>query len=598
VENESVPSLIVIRGNDQGSEFELESDRVGVGRDPANEIQLHDTEVSRRHAEIRGEEGRYVLVDLDSSNGTFVNNDRIVRRALEDSDEIRIGSSVLLFRAGTNNHLETRVTGQVAIVAGNYSDDSNIIHSVSPEESNRLWVQSLESNDGAPLNDLEVIYRTTMAVRHTLDIDQLLNKILKIIFEWVEADRGCILLVDGDGRLVPKAFHTRATKANSGKLSISKTILDYVMSHRQGVLTSDAKDDSRWNTTMSLLQHNVKEAICVPMQGRYNNMLGMIYIDTSTPPERIVTHGTLRKFHESHLRLMAAIGHQAAMAVEDTRYYTELVQAERLAAIGQTIAMLSHHIKNILQGVQGGRYLVEKGLADTANMLRNLPSSPEAEQLNKSVACIRKGWEISDKNQNRISNLVMDMLSFSKEREPSLEPADLNEVVADVVELMESRADEHGVKLLWRPYEQMPTLTFDPDGLHRAVLNIVTNAIDACEGRENGRVLVTTNYAPRDNVARVIVEDNGSGIPPDKIDAIFKLFHSTKSNRGTGLGLPVSNKIVREHGGKIVVQSEEGKGSRFTVVIPAIRPDGPGDGDPRRTITVPKNPGGPPLSGS
>ncbi len=585
-----MPSLIVIRGNDQGSEFELDLDRVSVGRDPSNTIQLHDTEVSRRHAEIRAEEGRYLLVDLNSSNGTFVNNDRILRRPLEDSDEIRIGSSVLLFRAGASNHLETRVSGQVSIVAGGVSEDSNIIHSVSPEESNRLWVQGLDSTDGAPLNDLEVIYRTTMAVRHTLDIDQLLNKILKIIFEWVEADRGCILLVDGDSRLVPKAYHNRSS-APSGRLSISKTILDYVMTQRQGVLTSDAKDDSRWNTTVSLLQHNVKEAICVPMQGRYNNMLGMIYIDTSTPPERIVTHGSLRKFHESHLRLMAAIGHQAAMAVEDTRYYSELMQAERLAAIGQTIAMLSHHIKNILQGVQGGRYLVEKGLADTANLLRNLAEGPQTEQLNKSVACIRKGWEISDKNQNRISNLVMDMLSFSKEREPSLEPADLNEVVADVVELMESRADEQGVKLLWRPYEEMPTLTFDPDGLHRAILNIVTNAIDACEGRENGRVLVSTNYSRNENVARVNVEDNGSGIPADKIDAIFKLFHSTKSNRGTGLGLPVSNKIIREHGGKIVVHSEEGKGSRFSVVLPAIRPDGPGENDPRRTVTLPKQPG-------
>ena len=99
---------------------------------------------------------------------------------------------------------------------------------------------------------------------------------------------------------------------------------------------------------------------------------------------------------------MIAIGHQAALAVEDTRYYSAMVQAERLAAIGQTIAMLSHHIKNILQGIRGGSYLIEMGLAE------------HDEEHG------RKGWNIVEKNQNKISALVMDMLTFSKEREPDL----------------------------------------------------------------------------------------------------------------------------------------------------------------------------------
>ena len=135
---------------------------------------------------------------------------------------------------------------------------------------------------------------------------------------------------------------------------------------------------------------------------------------------------------------MIAIGHQAALAVEDTRYYSAMVQAERLAAIGQTIATLSHHIKNILQGIRGGSYLIEMGLTE------------------HDESIVGKGWKIVEKNQNKISALVMDMLTFSKEREPDLTTANINAVVGDVVELMQARAEEEQVELDWQPAENMP----------------------------------------------------------------------------------------------------------------------------------------------
>ena len=135
------------------------------------------------------------------------------------------------------------------------------------------------------------------------------------------------------------------------------------MERNEGVLTSDARQDDRWDPAASILQAGIREAICVPMQGRYD-VVGVIYIDTSTSPQEVIQHGRATKFKEDHLKLMIAIAHQAALAVEDTRYYSAMVQAERLAAVGQTIATLSHHIKNILQGIRGGSYLIEMGLSD------------------------------------------------------------------------------------------------------------------------------------------------------------------------------------------------------------------------------------------
>ena len=167
----------------------------------------------------------------------------------------------------------------------------------------------------------------------------------------------------------------------------------------------------------------------------------------------------------------------------------------------------------------------------------------------------------------------MDMLSFSKEREPALEATDLNVVVTDVVELMQARAAELKVALDWTPCPDLPELELDPDGLHRAILNIVTNAIDASEEAPGARVRVATTWDEPTQTARVAVIDNGVGIAEADLATIFAVFASTKGARGTGLGLAVSRKIVREHGGRIEVASKVGKGAKFTIVLPGHKAD-------------------------
>ncbi|MFM8253543.1 MAG: ATP-binding protein, partial [Planctomycetota bacterium] len=112
--------------------------------------------------------------------------------------------------------------------------------------------------------------------------------------------------------------------------------------------------------------------------------------------------------------------------------------------------------------------------------------------------------------------------------------------------------------------------TLDPDALHRAILNVVTNAIDACERRPDARVIVSSELDRQREQVRVIVEDNGEGIAAADLQKIFSVFESSKGNRGTGLGLPVSQKILREHGGDITVTSQPGHGSRFLLAFPAI----------------------------
>ena len=160
------------------------------------------------------------------------------------------------------------------------------------------------------------------------------------------------------------------------------------------------------------------------------------------------------------------------------------------------------------------------------------------------------------------------MLSYSKEREPAVEPTDLNQVCEDVLEMVRGRATDRGVALEWRAGTGVSAVPCDPEGIHRAVLNLVSNAIDALEDRPNAKLAVQAILEPDGSWAKVIVLDNGPGIPADKVEDIFKPFVSTKGSRGTGLGLPVSRKIVREHGGDILVQSVLEKGSKFTIRVP------------------------------
>ena len=554
-------SLYVIQGRNRGARYDLavHEGAISIGRESGNFVQLDDNEVSRRHAEIRRIEGRFVVGDLKSSNGTFVNNRKVERAELSSGDQIQIGRTVMVY---SKDHDDERTIGLVDIVAPtNGADGSRIVRTMRedegvvaafmPDDTQNRWLARARSN-------VQVMYRTALAASHTLDIDELLGRILQLVFEWIEADRGCIMLLDPETRQLQTKARRDRRAGDTTSMAISRTILDYVLERREGVLTSDAQDDDRFASGHSVVRTGVREAICVPMQGRYDTV-GVMYVDTMVPLAESLEAGQ-RRFSDEHLKLMIAIGHQAALAVEDTTYYSAMVQSERLAAVGQTIATLSHHIKNILQGIKGGGYLVDMGLE------------------NDDFAVVRKGWDIVGRNQGKISSLVMDMLSFSKEREPDPVPTDLVALVSDIVETVQQRAADAGIAIRWTPPADLPRVVFDPEGISRAVLNVVTNALDAVENRPDPWVEIHVEIDRPAGLVRIIVADNGEGMTAETLAEIFNLFVSTKGSRGTGLGLTVSRKILREHDGDIRAESSLGAGSTFTLEFPlTLEADSPAD---------------------
>jgi signal transduction histidine kinase len=188
----------------------------------------------------------------------------------------------------------------------------------------------------------------------------------------------------------------------------------------------------------------------------------------------------------------------------------------------------------------------------------------------------RGGWGILKRNLDRIMNLSLNMLAYSRQRTLEVELTKVGPLLEECAELLHDLCQARQVALLVDADPEMPPIPMDPHLMHQALMNLMTNAVDAVEPKR-GAVTVRASYHPASRhhgsrpEAAISIIDNGPGIPPDKHEVIFEPFFTTKGLRGTGLGLAVTRRIVEEHGGRIVIESDTGKGSVFKVILPADR---------------------------
>ncbi|HLJ10695.1 MAG TPA: FHA domain-containing protein, partial [Planctomycetaceae bacterium] len=323
----SQATLLVIQGVDQGTRFEVDDVDVGLGRGAQNAIRIHDTEVSRAHARLSRVNGKYQLTDLNSSNGTYVNGTLINTREIATADEIQIGRTVLLFSTEPGRGDAIPAADRVALLGEQDGESrSHIVGQTASHDGKTLATLAGEAGRAQTVAILQVMYRIAEeAVRPSNSIEQVLGRILDLTIEVTGADRGCVLLRDSQtGAVVPQVFRHRPSLKETDRMGVSRSIVDYVLRTRQGVRTSDARSDARFTPGQSILQGGIREAICVPMQGRYD-LQGAFYIDIATPPERALLENSPQgRFNEELLRLMVAIARQSALAVEDNRYQQAL----------------------------------------------------------------------------------------------------------------------------------------------------------------------------------------------------------------------------------------------------------------------------------
>ena len=552
---ESGASLLILQGRDQGARVPLVEPRVQLGRGPDNDFRVLDSEVSRHHVRVDRVEDAFHLTDLNSSNGTFLNGGPVSTATLRSGDQLQLGRTVFLFESGRSLKRK-RVSREIDLVDD--GDHSQILASVDAAPVGAGLMGASGAAAGSQMmRRLQTLYEISELVTSpAAGIDDVLQRILNRALESVAAERGCILVADPrTDEIRPRVFARRDGTAVQTAMPISTTIVSTVIANRQSIHTSDAQHDERFTSGQSILKAGIREAMCVPLQGRFE-LLGVLYVDTTRDGLSSVVDQTLNnRFSSEALKMLAAVGRQAALAVETNRYQTALVSAERLAAVGETVTTIAHDMKNILQGMNGGSYLIEAGLskddADTA----------------------RRGLGIFVRNQERLTNLANDMLTFSRDRRPDLADCDLDGLIHDIGELMTPAAEERRIRLTVAGAGLDPVLA-DEALLHRAVLNVVTNAMDAAGGSEDAAVELRTRRSGE--MAEIVVRDNGPGLTDDAKQRVFNLFESSKGAGGTGIGLAVSQKILREHGGSIEVDSRPGEGATFRLQLPARR--GPADG--------------------
>jgi two-component system, NtrC family, sensor kinase len=559
-----VLTLLVLQGPDKGRRFELPDAPVLIGRE-SRQLPITDNTVSRRHAELLPDDGNWILKDMGSSNGSYVNGTRVNNRySLKLGDQIRVGRTLMVF--GAQPGVNRSSGGNVALAGVEVGMDSSIMHTVTSADDS--MVLAVPEPAAVAMTNLKILYQLGAALGSSFGIDQVMEVVMDLVFEHVKADRGIIFLVTEKGELIPQVVRTRddtdrgngkanpeddkiAVETESGpkpqeKIHASRTIINHVLSSGEGVLSSNAMADRRFSAGKSIHSMGIRSALCVPIKaakitGKNEfEILGVIYIDSSV---RNYTYAP------DQLRLLTAIGLQAGLAATNARLYQAGLQGERLAAIGETTAALSHSIKNILQALRGGADVVEIGLR-TANI-------PQA----------AKGWRIVDRNLEKIYNLTMNLLAYSRPREPKLEPINPKVVIEECVELIASAANDKGVMAVADVEPDTPAVPADPDGLHQVLMNLLNNSLDAVEPQK-GLIRVVCRYDSENKQMIIEVIDNGVGIPPNLMSHMFELFHSTKGNRGTGLGLAVAKKIIDEHDGSITVKSKQGEGTTFTIRLP------------------------------
>ena len=247
----------------------------------------------------------------------------------------------------------------------------------------------------------------------------------------------------------------------------------------------------------------------------------------------------------------------------------QLIEAERLAAVGETVAGLSHTIKNIAGGLQGGLFVLDKGI--------------EGEDADY----IRQGWELVRGNVERIQRLSLDLLNFAKTDRLTYGQVVPDQPAREVFDLMQSRATDHGIELVLEAPGDLKPIRMDPEGIHQCLLNLITNAIDACvvsdPGQGGQRITLSVDQAT-DGSTIYRVADTCCGMDEKTRSRLFQRFFTTKGEQGTGMGLMLTRTIVHRHNGRIDVASQPDNGSCFSIHLPA------GDGD-----RWPKGPEKPPA---
>ncbi len=531
----SVAVLEVIRGELPEKIRFLKPRPYAIGRARHNDIALNEPSISKLHARIDYQGGRFFVEDAGSMHGVYVNATKIRRVELTPGSQIQLGNVTLKFSPlGSES-----ATGAMAKLP---------------------WVEQQQ-----------LLLQLVQTLNSTLVLSPVLEQVTDAIMHITGAERGFLLLADASpaasryqtvaGLRVRVARGRADAKARDG-YGISGPIV------RRALETGEVISTLRSRGEVVALPpparpdedtHPVQTIVCLPLRspragadgaGGFPRALGVLYVDNS---------GSAEPFSEDALRAAEALARHAALAIENAQLFEreqhtieelqkaqkQLLQSEKLATIGQMAAGIAHELNTPLTYIMGNLELLE--LQELTAAQREMLSS------------IARGSE-------RIRTLAQRLLAFSRPAREEMAPLSINDVVERTLELCQYQIASGRVSLAKTLEPDLPRVLGVSNQLEMALINLVVNAVHAM-GEKGGTLAVATQR--RGDDVEISVKDEGPGIPEKVRTSLFEPFVTTKpEGKGTGLGLSTVLMVVERHNGHIDFDTDEGRGTTFRITLP------------------------------
>ena len=404
-------------------------------------------------------------------------------------------------------------------------------------------------NDKKDIKELEksvrivdALYRVANFIGYVGDLSRLLELIMEESKQVMNAEASSLMLYDSNANELyfEVALGEKGDAVKQIRLKMGEGIAGSSAQDHRTIVVNDARNDPRhFKQADSVTSYTTRNLLATPML-RGDRLIGVLEVLNKHNDE---------PFTDEDIRVLEFFAGQAAIAIENTRLIQENMRSERLAAMGQAIASLSHYIKNVISGIEGSLSLMDLAF----------------EQDDK--ATLNEIWPIFKRSTKRISRLVREMLSFSRPRVPSFSPVHINSICEDIRDSNIQIAQERNLNINLDLDANVPITLVDPEVIHDAILNMLSNSLDAL-GETGTQVTLITRYHEKEREIEIRIKDDGPGIPSSVQGKIFEPFFSTKGSKGTGLGLAIVKKGINEHGGNITLLSSPGEGATFIIILP------------------------------
>jgi len=383
------------------------------------------------------------------------------------------------------------------------------------------------------MDKLSKLIEASKIVYSTLDIDTLLGLILDVATQSISADRGTLYLLDES----KTELWSKIMQGNNMveiRLPVGKGLAGYVAETGETINISDAYKDPRFNPEIDKRSgYKTRNVLTMPMRDREARILGVFQFLNKA-------EGSFGPEDESFIDALSV---HAAIALENARIAQEMVQSERLSAVGRMASTIIHDIKNPMGTLRMYAQVIQKKTGDTE-------AAGLAEEIIRQV--------------DRFVNMTQEILDFSRGiSEIHLEQVELGEVMENLFAFIEKDLSKRHITVI-RRFEYTGTCTLDLDKVSRVFYNLASNAADAME---SGGTLTVSTRSLND---QLIIEfsDTGKGIPDEIRARVFQPFFTSGKKHGTGLGLAIVKRILDDHHGKVELESQPNKGTTFRLFFP------------------------------